>query len=237
MSTPMRPPISPDVRRVRRAVAIGVLVALVAVWVGYLSTTDSSSASSAQALVDTLRGSAWAAPAFVAVYAIRPLILFPATLLTVAGGVLFGPVAGIALTVVAANLSAMVAYGFARGIASPPQDVEVEAGFRARWSKRLRERSFTTVMIMRLALLPYDLVNYLCGFLHIPAGPFLVATAIGSFPATVAFVLAGASVERVDAGLAGFDARVFAASVVLFVVSLAIARILQRSGGPELGVR
>lgn len=237
MSTPLRPPISPEVRRVRRAVAIGVLFALVAVWVFYLSTTDSSPASSAQALVDTLRDSVWAAPAFVAVYAVRPLILFPATLLTLAGGVLFGPVAGTALTVVAANLSAMVAYGFARGIASPPQDVEVEASFRARWSRRLRERSFTTVMIMRLALLPYDLVNYLCGFLHIPAGPFLVATAIGSFPATVAFVLAGASVERVDAGLAGFDARVFAASVVLFVVSLAIARILQRNGGPELGVR
>ena len=81
---------------------------------------------------------------------------------------------------------------------------------------------------MRLALLPYDVVNYLCGFLRIKPWPFLAATAIGSLPATVAFVLAGASVERVDAGASGLDARVLIAAAALFVASLAVARVLHR---------
>ncbi len=210
----------------RLAVGVGLAVLVIA-WVVSLRTSGTSPAGATQRLVDVLRGSAWAAPAYLTAYALRPLVLFPASLLTIAAGVLFGPVWGIALTVVAANLSAMVAYGLGRMIGRPPPGEEAEAaGLAARWAGRLRERSFATVLVMRLALLPYDLVNYLCGYLRIAPLPFLTATAIGSLPGTVAFVLAGASVDRVDAGLAGFDGRVFAASVVLFVASLAVARTL-----------
>lgn len=218
----------PTTERRWQRLAVGVgLAALVIAWVVSLRTSGTSPAGATQRLVDLLRGSAWAAPAYVAAYALRPLVLFPASLLTIAAGVLFGPVWGIALTVVAANLSAMVAYGLGRMIGRPPPGEEAEAaGLAARWAGRLRERSFATVLVMRLALLPYDLVNYLCGYLRIAPLPFLAATAIGSLPGTVAFVLAGAAVDRVDAGLAGFDGRVLAASVVLFVGSLAVARMM-----------
>ncbi|MEZ4595105.1 MAG: hypothetical protein R3D55_28775 [Chloroflexota bacterium] len=42
-----------------------------------------------------------------------------------------------------------------------------EAGTIQRYTRRLRENSFETVLIMRLIFLPYDLVNYLSGFLKI----------------------------------------------------------------------
>jgi uncharacterized membrane protein YdjX (TVP38/TMEM64 family) len=217
----------------RLAIAAG-LAALVVAWVVSLRTSGTSPAGATQRLVDVLRGSAWAAPAYVAAYALRPLVLFPASLLTIAGGLLFGPVWGIVLTVVAANLSAMVAYGLGRLLGRPPAGEEAEAaGLAARWAGRLRQRSFATVLVMRLALLPFDLVNYLCGYLRIAPLSFLTATALGSLPATVAFVLAGAAVDRVDAGLGGLDGRVFAASAAIFVASLAVARVLHR--GDEAG--
>lgn len=87
-------------------------------------------------------------------------------------------------------------------------------------------------MLMRLAFLPYDLVNYSAGFLRINAGAFVAATALGSLPGTISFVLAGASLQRLDAGLAGFDPKVFAASVAIFTVSIAISKVIQRQAVP-----
>ncbi len=216
----------------RRTVLVLAWAALLAAWLVYLWRSGSSPAGSLQAGVDAARGAWWAVPVFVLAYAARGLVLFPASLLTIAGGVLFGPVVGVVVTVVAANASAMVAYAAGRSLTAPPTMAETDASTVARWSNRLRHNSFTTVMVMRLAFLPYDLVNYLCGFLRVHQGAFLAATAIGSLPGTVTFVLAGASVRRLDAGVAGFDLRVFAISVALFVVSLVGARLVQRRAVP-----
>ena len=92
----------------------------------------------------------------------------------------------------------------------------------------MRANSFSTVMTMRFVFLPYDLVSYLSGFLRIAPLQFLAATALGSLPGTVAFVLAGASIERLDDGVGGLDLRVLALSAVIFVASLIAARILKK---------
>jgi hypothetical protein len=47
----------------------------------------------------------------------------------------------------------------------------------------------------------------------------------------VSFVLLGASLDRVDDGLGGIDPVALVASVVIFVVSLVLARILRRREG------
>lgn len=217
-------------RRARLIVATG-WAAVVVAWILHLRARGEGPTESLQATVDALDSAWWAPPVFVAVYAVRPLVLLPASLLTIAAGVLFGPVGGIAVAVVGANLSAVVAFLVGRTF-SPERLAEVgaAAGVVARWSDRLRRRSFATVMVLRLAYVPYDLVNYIAGFLRIGLAPFLAATALGSLPGTVAFVLAGASVERFDAGVAGVDPRVLAASVAITAVSLAGARVLQRQG-------
>lgn len=217
-------------RRVQRIVIIGLWCSLVVGWLWWSRSSGTGTTEALQQLIGTIRGRWWAAPVFVTAYAARPLLLFPASVLTVAGGVLFGPVVGIAVVIVAANLSAMVAFGIGRWFRSPDRTTaDDEATVLARWSDRIRANSFAAVLTMRLAYLPYDLVNYGCGALGIRPGAFLAATAIGSLPGTVSFVLAGASLERVDRGLDGFDPKIFGVSVALFVISLTVARRLQRN--------
>lgn len=217
-------------RRVLRIALIGLWCSLVVAWVWWSRSSGHGATESLQHLVRTLRGRWWAIPAFVVVYAARPLLLFPASLLTVAGGVLFGPVVGIVVVIVAANLSAMVAFGVGRWLRGADRPTANDAStLLARWSEPIRANSFAAVLTMRLAYLPYDLVNYGCGALGIHPGAFLAATAIGSLPGTVSFVLAGASLRRLDRGLDGFDPKIFAISAALFVVSLAVARRLQRT--------
>ena len=92
---------------------------------------------------------------------------------------------------------------------------------------RMRKNSFETIFFMRLVFLPYDLVNYAAGFLKIRYLPFILATILGSLPGTVSFVLFGAS-SGLDKGTPNFDWRIFAVSVLIFVASLLISRLLKR---------
>lgn len=167
---------------------------------------------------------------YIVLYAIRPLVFFPATVLTLLGGFLFGPV-GIIYTIIGSNSSAMVAFGvgayFGQGILEDKDN----AGIIQRYMQRMRDNSFETVLIMRLIFLPYDLVNYVAGFLKISWQAFLAATAVGSLPGTISFVLLGASFGTLNELLAGdiqLNPVTAVASVLLIGVSIALSRVIKK---------
>jgi uncharacterized membrane protein YdjX (TVP38/TMEM64 family) len=215
--------------KAKRTVVVVAWLSAVVGWIVYQRSTGLGTTGALQEFIDVAGGEWWALLAFFVIYAVRPLVLFPASLLTIGGGVLFGPMVGVAATVVGANASAMVAYWLARSFGFKTEGSEETRGMVSRWSARMRNESFTTIMVMRLAFLPYDLVNYAAGLLRIRPLSFLLATAIGSLPGTIAFTLAGASVDRIEDGAAGLNTPVLMASVVLFVVSVGVAQYLKRS--------
>lgn len=220
----------------RRVVAQRVLV--VAVWVGvlvawrwYQVSNDLAPLEAAQRFIDAVDMTWWAIAAYVGVYLVRPIVLFPASVLTVVGGVLFGPIGGVIVVMLAANASAMIAYFIGRSLTrQAPDDAadRFKTTLVGGWLDRLRENSFESVLIMRLLFLPYDLVNYASGLLRVQPVAFLTATAIGSLPGTVSFVLIGASLERVDDGFGGIDTIALVIGIVIFVASLIAARLLRR---------
>ncbi len=167
---------------------------------------------------------------YMVLYAIRPLLFFPATVLTLLGGFLFGPI-GIIYTVIGSNASAMVAFSVGWFFGQNVLNKEKDASVIQQYTQRMRNNSFETVLIMRLIFLPYDLVNYASGFLKISWKPFLAATAIGSIPGTISFVLLGASFGTLDELLAGeiqINPATAAASVLLIGVSLALSRYVKK---------
>lgn len=183
----------------------------------------------ARGLVGFASESPAGALAFVALYMARPLILFPASVLTIAAGFLFGPVLGVLLTIIASNASAAVAYLMGRFFGGGLMEANGGSGLVGRYAQRLRDSSFETVLVMRFVLLPYDLVSYLAGFVRIKPPPFLLATALGSLPGTVSFVLFGASIGPESGNVpVGLDGRVLAASAAIFVASIALARYFRR---------
>ncbi len=204
-----------------------------------------SSLDALRRLVDLLSRSASGPLLFIVLYAVRPLVLFPATLLTLGAGMLFGPVFGVIYTVVGSNSGALIAYAVGRYFAgyplgpapAGPLQGDRADGLLQRYTERLRTNSFMTVLTMRFVFLPYDLVNYVAGFLRIDWKAFLLATALGSLPATVAVVLAGASLHGdLGRGAPRFDGRVFAVSAVILVASLVLSRwAKRRSEAPNDG--
>jgi uncharacterized membrane protein YdjX (TVP38/TMEM64 family) len=163
---------------------------------------------------------------FIAIYTLRPLIFFPASLLTLGIGALCGPVWGIIFAVIGSNLSATLAYFVGRLLG---QDVVQLNGSNMlqRYLQRMRQNSFETIFVMRLIFLPYDLVNYAAGFLKINYGAFILATILGSLPGTISFVLFGAS-SGLESGTPKFDWRILVISVVIFVASLLVSRLVKR---------
>ena len=223
---------------IQRVVVVAIWLVAVILWRRYQTSNDLGTADAAQRFIDNVDNAWWGIAAFVGVYLLRPIVLFPASVLTIVGGVLFGPALGVIVVVVAANTSALIAYGIGRTLGHPPRtdedDVDgTSVSFARRWADRMRSNSFETVLIMRLLFLPYDLVNYLSGVLRIRWAPFLLATALGSIPGTVSFVLLGASLDRVDQGLDGLDPVALVFGLVIFIISIGIARTLRHRAEPE----
>lgn len=213
-----------------KLIALFFWLALIGSYAYYTLSSGLSPVETFKQLLDFMSSSAYGPLIFIALYAVRPLILFSALLLTVGAGFLFGPVWGVVLTVVGANIGASIAYligrYFGQGVL---ESGESDTGFVQRYAERLRNNSFETVLTMRFIFLPYDLVNYLAGFLKVRYSAFILATILGSLPGTIAFVLFGASTDGdFSGGLPSLDPAVLVASVVIFVASLAFSRFLKR---------
>jgi len=191
-------------------------------------------------LVD-LFTSVWGPLLYIGLYALRPLIFFPATLLTLTSGAIFGAgsllnlALAVLYTALGANTSAMVAYWvghfFGQGLLQEQKGADGTTGLLQRYTARMRQNSFETVLIMRFIFLPYDLVNYLAGILRIDWKAFLLATILGSIPGTIAFVSFGASIDikELAAGKTpDFNPWVLGFGLVILLVSIAISRYFKK---------
>ncbi len=158
---------------------------------------------------------------YIVLYTVRPLILFPATLLTISSGLIFGPWLGILFTIIGENASANLAFMIARWLGRDWIKTH-EHGVFIKWEKRIEEKGLITVLIMRLIYLPFDAVNYGCGLTSMKQFDFFIGTLIGILPGLISFVLFGGTAS------AGQEQRffIFGSALFFFFLGLIIARLL-----------
>jgi uncharacterized membrane protein YdjX (TVP38/TMEM64 family) len=166
-----------------------------------------------------------AAALYIFVYAVRPLILFPATLLTVASGLLFGPWLGTLFTVVGENASANLAFSLARWLGRKTV-ANHESGMMRRWDEKLKRNGIVAVLTMRLIMLPFDAVNFGCGLTAIRQRDYALGTFFGILPSLIGFVLLG------GIAASGVQHRVIVLSLstLFMVLSFGIAHLLKLRG-------
>lgn len=214
-----------------RLTALAFWVALILGYQWYARSNQLSPFQAVQALLDFFTGSLWGPLIYILAYAVRPLILFPSTLLTLAGGFVFGPLLGVLYTIVASNISSTIAFFVGRYFGEDLFKDDGSENLLQRYARRMRTHSFETVMVMRFIFLPYDAVSYLAGFLRIRYWPFILATALGSIPGTLAFIGFGASIERFDGAVPSLNPVILGFSIAIFIVSIALARIFKKRDG------
>ncbi len=208
----------------RTYLVLAWLLALLGFWI-YTSGQGRPPTALLRDSLAALRGEPLAPLWLLAVYLVRPLLLLPVSLLTVATGVLFGAVWGTVYAVLATLLSTTVAYFLGRRFGT---DLPGEsAAWSQAWSRRLKAYPFETVLLSRFLLVPGDLVNYLSGYLKINLAAFVGATLIGGAPGLLVGVLAGASLEP-DAATFSLKPTYLLASAGLLLVSLGVSWWLRR---------
>lgn len=165
---------------------------------------------------------------YIVLYTIRPLIFFPATLLTISSGLIFGPVLGIVFTVIGENFSASFAFALARWFGRS-WVASNENEFLAKWEKKLQQNGLVTVLILRMVMLPFDLVNYGCGLTSLKYRDYALGTAIGIMPALIAYVLLGGSVSATNES----KLMTLILSLIFMALGLGLAFYLKHKPGSQ----
>jgi uncharacterized membrane protein YdjX (TVP38/TMEM64 family) len=149
----------------------------------------------------------WFPLAFLGAHIVVTVLPFPRTVFTLAAGLLFGPVLGVTLAVVASTASAVIALelvraaGWQLGRLVRHRAVEIA-------DARLRERGWVAVLSLRLIpAVPFAPLNYAVGASAVRVVPYTLATVAGVLPGTAAVVILG-------------DALTGHVSPLLFLVSL-----------------
>jgi uncharacterized membrane protein YdjX (TVP38/TMEM64 family) len=135
---------------------------------------------------------ALAAVVYVLIYVLAVSLSFPgASVLTVAGGFMFGCLAGTLLALFAATAGGTVIFLAAR--TSLGSLLARRAGPRVqRLAEGFRRDGFTYLLVLRLLpIFPFWLVNLAAGIFGMRLVPYVAATAIGIVPATIVFAYLG----------------------------------------------
>jgi uncharacterized membrane protein YdjX (TVP38/TMEM64 family) len=150
---------------------------------GYLSREGIGQA------IEWLRASTAAPLIYVALYAAATAIAIPGSILTLAGGAMFGVAWGTLYTTIAANIGANAAFGIARFLGRG--GVERLAGSRLEALDRATENhGFKGLLTLRLIpAVPFNALNFGSGLTSIRWSTYAAATAIGIFPGTLVYTM------------------------------------------------
>lgn len=180
--------------------------------------------------IELLRGSMWAPVIFIGIYAAATAFAIPGTVLTLAGGALFGVWWGTLINWFAANLGANLAFAEARALGK--EGLEKLLGDRAgSLEKATRDHGFQGLLTLRLIpLVPFNALNFGSGLTSIPWGAYALATAIGILPGTAVYTFFADSLLQ-GSQEASRDAlvRVMIAGGLLVFLSF-LPKLLKRMG-------
>ncbi|MCB9756922.1 MAG: TVP38/TMEM64 family protein [Candidatus Omnitrophica bacterium] len=134
----------------------------------------------------------WGPVIYIIFYIARPLILFPASLLSASAGVIWG-VQGFMYLLIAANLSAVGEFFIARYLARDAVE-KLLKGKMGNIDVAIEKRGFVTVLLIRLIPnLPWDIQNLGLGLTKVKFRDYFLATFFGIMPGSFALVYFGSS--------------------------------------------
>jgi len=145
--------------------------------------------------VEILRASTWAPLVFVPLYAGAVAMAMPGTVMTLAGGAVFGLWWGTAFNWLGAVLGANLAYALARFLGR--EGIEQLVGERAstgsgmeRLDRAVKAHGFRGMLTLRLIpLVPFNALNFGGGLVGMSWPAYASATAVGIIPGTFIYTM------------------------------------------------
>ena len=156
---------------------------------------------------------------FMLVYIVGTVFFLPGSVLTLAGGALFGPIWGTFYNLTAATVGAIISFIAARYLAH--DWVERKTGGRLKALKQgVEAEGWKFVAFVRLVpLFPFNLLNYALGLTKIKLSHYSLATYICMLPGAIAYTYLGYVGREAVAGGEAIIQKVMLGIALLAVVS------------------
>ena len=165
---------------------------------------------------------------YVLAYFLGSPIPFLAPVLAAAGGLLFGPVAGTALAIIASTATSLLPFMIARRLGRGWVGTRLKGTRLDDLLRRANQGGFKFILLLRLVpVMPWELQNYVAGVTQVKLATYLAATLLGSTPLSVALVILGAAAKQPSSWQ--FSAALALTGTVL-VVPLVIVWVRSRRG-------
>jgi uncharacterized membrane protein YdjX (TVP38/TMEM64 family) len=147
-------------------------------------------------LVDRAQGAGVAgALAFAGVYLVAPVLLLPASVLTLGAGFLYGRVFGTLLASPVSVAAASIAFLLGRTLARRAVERKIASDPRFKAiDQAIADNGFRIVFLLRLSpIIPFNLLNYALGVTRVPFSTYVLASFLGMLPGTFLYVSLGAA--------------------------------------------
>lgn len=169
---------------------------------------------------------AWGPAVYIIIYSIAPSLMLPGLPITIAGGILFGPLAGTIYTSIGATIGASIAFLVARYMGRGWIETMLK---ESRWKEldsEVERQGWKVVAFTRLIpLFPFNLLNYAFGLTRIRFSHYLIASFVFMLPGVIAYVVFSSSLLGL---LKGNVSREFLVGLILVVILSAIPIIYKR---------
>lgn len=141
---------------------------------------------------------------FALAYMLLTVVLFPASVLTIAAGTLFGLKTGFFTALLGANLGALCSFLLARSFLRERVVLWTASHPKFRFlDEAIGKQGFKMVLLCRLSpIFPFILLNYFLGLTSVRTGAYILANLFGMVPANFVFVYIGATAHDAVAGAA-----------------------------------
>lgn len=211
----------------RAALAIALVAGVLAVY-GYRDQLN------ATVLDDWLKSAGHLGPViYITVYAAATVLFVPGSVITLAGGALFGPIWGTLYSLTGATLGAAVAFLIARYLAADWVHRKTDG-----WTKQLIEgveqEGWRFIAFVRLVpLFPFNLLNYALGLTRISLRAYVIGSFVFMLPGALAYTYLGYVGREAAAGSQGLIQKALLALALLSIVAFLprLAKRLRRASG------
>ncbi|MFP6641346.1 MAG: TVP38/TMEM64 family protein [Myxococcota bacterium] len=183
---------------------------------------------------------AWGPAAFIALYAVAAVLFVPGSILTLAGGAIFGVTLGTIYVFIAAVIGSSLAFLIARYAARGWVERRLRQNPRFDVVDRaVGENGLKITFLLRLSpVFPFNLMNYALGLTRVSFRDYLLAS-FGMLPATILYVYSGRVIGDVavlaSGGAAERGIGYYAVMGVGLLAALAAALLVGRVARRALG--
>jgi uncharacterized membrane protein YdjX (TVP38/TMEM64 family) len=184
----------------------------------------------------------WGPVYFILIYIACCVLFIPGSVITLAGGAIFGVVLGSVYASVGATLGATAAFLVGRYLLRQRVAKKIDGSekFQA-IDDAVAEEGWKIVFLARLSpIFPFNLLNYAFGLTKVSLRGYVIASWIGMIPGTVAFVYLGSlagSVAAVEEGSTPTSTLTWAIRIVGFVATVVVTVFLTQVARKALARR